>query len=1367
MAIKRNEIKVHFEKVMILCIRTIYRSARYHPFVFSLVLFMLVLYRSFPCLFAFLASSSPVIVCTTLLLGLLLSYGEPNIPEIEEDNKSTWEVSSMEIDSPTNHLYMKEDGNLSVENHVENRNLSEEIELKEKIQHEKEAIADVYIYQATEQYEGNKIDTIMKKIKSGEKVKNESNNEDEVIQHEEYQGQAISKDRDLCVGEIGGITQVTENAIFFYTADKQETEDHKLEMAEAALDHHFGSSLGLPQRSVDHHSDSDTESDRAESSSPDASMADIIPMLDELETLLNSEHPQHVSISKSDADSEMSSDHETNDNSIDEEEEKDGEEKDGEAQEERDDGTEAAVKWTEDDQKNVMDLGSSELERNQRLESLIAKRRARKNLTFRLERNLIDFDADDSFLSMGELSRFRVQVPPRRNPFDSPYDSEEILDLPPIPGSAPSSLLPRRNPFDIFYDQQEQDSSLTGETWGHQDFVSAPHRETPFRRNETFSSARRELQQERHPSRLKPYFVAEKMDWEERSSTFQRQFSDRSESKVSTIPESDTISSATDQEYKRELEEQEVLLENKLPSPGKHDADAVDSESHTSEEVEPIHTEEEKTEHLTNDHDSHLDINSIQERDQVIENFGAVEEDTREEMHRNLSISDSEKFEVIEPKHDEPDPSSSNLGFKASVLEQSSNMEQTIILGESDYLTRVGHKFAEPVHDSSLPADGKFVSEQSTLDEALLDAGESGNADSSVEFDMEREASKIASSPRTLEVKATSGTGYLISADETVEELVSVSIGPVTSFQSCLSIDEKISRSREINDSSEYDDVKIGKSVVQEESSHLISCMTQEPATADNANQTRAFNPNHLDVSNGKEGEEIVETSSSSCLDVLLVSAGSIVYEFQQASPSMEKHSSPSDGTDIVETHSTLDLPSNSEENQEDFKQKEDHPSCMNYDQVVGLTGLQMNEDVRVLGSDIEQDAPFFPNPRQEVDNMDDNRELFHKPKDSTSDTFPSFPIQDGGLTGLQLIKLTQSKDSEMMSDIPVHPIDDLSESGDAIKNSLLTKHAVGSVKMVDSSDEESEEIHPLVLEAGEIDESLPIDMDGDVDFHIQELSSNQQGLDLIFQKDGQSEDNASTSRSQFHEVHSGINQHSIVESDVWSSFDSNGNSEQTVYNPKFRVLEASMVEEVDSGSNQLLEKATTSTVPETDLHNPTTAELVLESSEIYTSQINMNPIKTDSELLVVEARSVEDIHSAFKQISQTSLDKPLCDEVGSQNSPVSAVLDAKQIQSDLHVVEAKSIEDIDKAFSQLSHSTGKKAPEVMESEVLEVHSPDISLVLKEPFASETSSSMEIFGEKSEAEKAADKEQEKENFRNSISSSSSSSSSSDSDVSKK
>ncbi|KAE8789562.1 Arogenate dehydratase 3, chloroplastic [Hordeum vulgare] len=57
--------------------------------------------RSAPGFFAFLLSSSPVIICTTLLLGILLSYGDTDLPEAnDEDTKTTPEIPSLKMQNP-------------------------------------------------------------------------------------------------------------------------------------------------------------------------------------------------------------------------------------------------------------------------------------------------------------------------------------------------------------------------------------------------------------------------------------------------------------------------------------------------------------------------------------------------------------------------------------------------------------------------------------------------------------------------------------------------------------------------------------------------------------------------------------------------------------------------------------------------------------------------------------------------------------------------------------------------------------------------------------------------------------------------------------------------------------------------------------------------------------------------------------------------------------------------------------------------------------------------------------------------------------------------------------------------------------------
>lgn len=90
-----KKIPSHAIRAVAFSIQHSYRIARNHPFVTGLALFLLLLYSYLPSLFGFLISSSPVIICTTLLLGLLLSFGEPDLPEIdEEEMKMSHDVSS-------------------------------------------------------------------------------------------------------------------------------------------------------------------------------------------------------------------------------------------------------------------------------------------------------------------------------------------------------------------------------------------------------------------------------------------------------------------------------------------------------------------------------------------------------------------------------------------------------------------------------------------------------------------------------------------------------------------------------------------------------------------------------------------------------------------------------------------------------------------------------------------------------------------------------------------------------------------------------------------------------------------------------------------------------------------------------------------------------------------------------------------------------------------------------------------------------------------------------------------------------------------------------------------------------------------------
>lgn len=141
-----------------------------------------------------------------------------------------------------------------------------------------------------------------------------------------------------------------------------------------------------------------------------------------------------------------------------------------------------AVEWTEDDEKNLIDLGTSEIERNKRLESLIAKRRARQLLRMQAEKNLIDLDCNN-LPCQNQIAPIVVST--RINPFEAQQTLEEN-DEKPVPGSAPSVLLPTRNPFDIPYDPLEEKPNLMGDSF-HQEFMPFHQKDILFCRHESFS----------------------------------------------------------------------------------------------------------------------------------------------------------------------------------------------------------------------------------------------------------------------------------------------------------------------------------------------------------------------------------------------------------------------------------------------------------------------------------------------------------------------------------------------------------------------------------------------------------------------------------------------------------------------------------------------------------------------------------------------------------------------------------------------------------------------------------------------------------------------------------------------------------------
>ncbi|PIN20906.1 hypothetical protein CDL12_06390 [Handroanthus impetiginosus] len=549
MGIELLEIGDKLRKVVMFTIRGCFRSVCNHPFLVGMLCFLIFLYRLSPFIFSLLVSASPVLVCTAVLLGTLLSFGQPNIPEIEIEEKTTHEVVSFKTGVLGDVTVVEKKESYYVERFSEkNRDDDEVGEVRRRDFSDDTA---PLIENRSRERELDDGETWEANGESGDlrfKQKYEWNEErlnDGELVDNHYATVAKKSDADSFDSETVNVDSLDSPPRSPWTRiEEREDAEEKGELEDEEDD------------------DLDSGSDRAESSSPDASMADIMPMLDELHPLLDEEAPQpvHLSHGGSDAGSERSPKSTANGHVSDDDSENhedlevaDDDNEDGEdeedAQGDKEEETKSAITWTEEDQKNLMDLGSSEIERNQRLESLILRRRARKNMGLFPERSLIDLDIVDRPFNIAPISTRR------QNPFDLPNDTHDDSGLPPIPGSAPSILLPRRNPFDIPYDSGEEKPDLMGDGF-QEEFSTLQSREPFFRRHESFNVRSSLFALGRQAVKMRPYFVPEGPVSEESSySPFQRQLSGLSDSKASSVPETESIGSVEDLEERMLPEE--------------------------------------------------------------------------------------------------------------------------------------------------------------------------------------------------------------------------------------------------------------------------------------------------------------------------------------------------------------------------------------------------------------------------------------------------------------------------------------------------------------------------------------------------------------------------------------------------------------------------------------------------------------------------------------------------------------------------------------------------------------------------------------------------------------------------------------------
>ncbi|CAM8877333.1 unnamed protein product [Rhodiola kirilowii] len=602
-----SDVLIRIMKYVMISTRLCFTSVYHHPFLVGFLCWLYLFYRSFPMLFSLSVSASPVLITTALLLGTLLSYGETNLPQIEEkvSRRSDVPDEGLEAGVASEVDVVDRDSGFDVGKLRKVRDLEDE-----DSDDEKESERDE-VKEGGESDDENK-PLIKGKLRNGKVGKwvseevddakerstvrrEESGHVDDGTSHEkddvrglyarvpDAESERFQSEDNRLVGEASE-GPYSLNAVYTslsLASKEDEVDDNEGSDSENDSDHSseiVSDEDDAEDEEDDNNDDEDSyesESDADESSSPDASMTDIMPMLDELHPLLDVDAPPpaHDDINSTAQRSVDGSSIESADDSENQEDDDGEDDNEEDAQSKKGEGDKPGITWTEDDQKNLMDMGTSELERNQRLENLIARRRARKMMRLADEKNLIDLESTDLPFNVPHISTLR------RNPFDGPLDSYDMMGLPPIPGSAPSILQPRKNPFDLPYDQNEEKPVLTGDNFA-QDFIP-PQRDAFFRRHESFSVGPSTLGNSRPEMRWKPYFVPERTAAEEAYASIQRQLSEVSESKASSVPETESVSSATDHEDTK-LTERDIMQEANIVSKDEHGSDHAEYESRSS-----------------------------------------------------------------------------------------------------------------------------------------------------------------------------------------------------------------------------------------------------------------------------------------------------------------------------------------------------------------------------------------------------------------------------------------------------------------------------------------------------------------------------------------------------------------------------------------------------------------------------------------------------------------------------------------------------------------------------------------------------------------------------------------------------------------
>jgi hypothetical protein len=440
MALCASNLVLHVKRIVYSSVRLGCQYARDYPAVLGAGILLLFLHRLCPSLFMFLLSSSPVFLLTALLLGALLTSGEPCAPVIGEETLGNQQALSRESKAFATECSTE----IKVEKSFESQVVCAEERSFDSIVHDTH----------NDEEKDTSVSTGM--VLCAEEFSEFANAN--VIVETEGQRQSFSVPSNVTLETEDRTNEISENDEL-QEFRSTNTESYHNEVRNRYQLGEIMSSCWQPVMRQDPCSDS--ESDISGSSS-DASMTDIIPMLDELNPPVNlgSGYPSSTfrdSLNYSSGNDEVES-------------------------EDGDHGSDKGAGGNKNDENDHgSDVDSSDMENVSNVDSLMEWRREKNILKFELEKKLMDMQAADAVQKMEEASHFRVQVPfistPRPKLLDLSNGSEETIELPQIPDSAPSVLLPWREPFGIPFDQIVDREKKLQETWTPRShFPSRQHR---------------------------------------------------------------------------------------------------------------------------------------------------------------------------------------------------------------------------------------------------------------------------------------------------------------------------------------------------------------------------------------------------------------------------------------------------------------------------------------------------------------------------------------------------------------------------------------------------------------------------------------------------------------------------------------------------------------------------------------------------------------------------------------------------------------------------------------------------------------------------------------------------------------------------